>query len=305
MNQRAAKIWQAACLGMYASSIAVTDEFGSAEDKAAAREEYIDNIMSTISTALKPIFDHNNLDFTDKECARKLRDLIVQAVKIGDVLGELHSGLVLMDKAWFRRHAHEKGDEEGRVSPSLLGSRIDVKAEPDGRLMIKAKVAVILFPGLLKYGSDDGESWDSWSVWIPAKVQLMEIETEALPPPRPPPPPSLPPSLPPPHPDMQWEPAVSAQIANKKARFGSVSGGDQAPAWQNTQRAMPAELPEEDAAMAYGDSKYPINEQIQLGLGNQVSQQSRRQITQDRLGNQQLGSQRYPRYPSAPQDRLG
>ncbi|RSL41497.1 hypothetical protein CEP54_015798 [Fusarium duplospermum] len=166
VNQKAAKMWQSACLKMYD----ISDEFGSKHEKEMAREQCIDNIMSMVSKALR-------LEFHGQTQQVKLRGSIGNAVDIGKELGQLLSGLVPMDKAWL----HEHVDGEGYVSVSTMGSRIEPRSPPDGgKAIVKGKVALVLFPGLLKYGSDGGEHWDSWTVWIPAKIHLMDEQIENI-----------------------------------------------------------------------------------------------------------------------------
>jgi hypothetical protein len=171
--------------------MADTHEFGSVEEKAAAREHHVDSIISLISVALKEILGHYNVDFNDPQCQRKLRKAIADATRIGESLGELQSGLVLMDKAWFSKHT----DENGHILPSVVGNRMRLLYEPDGGKVIKGKVAVVISPGLLKYGADSGEGWETWSVWTPAIVQLMDMETEVSLPSLPSPPPPLTPQV--------------------------------------------------------------------------------------------------------------
>ncbi|RSL88429.1 hypothetical protein CEP51_001744 [Fusarium floridanum] len=168
MNQKAAKMWQSACLKMYDLS----DEFGSKHEKEIAREQCIDDIIFMVSKALR-------LEFYGQEPYSKLRRSIRLAVDIGKELGQSLSGLVPMNKGWL----HEHVDGDGYISVSTMGSRIELRSPPDGgKTIVKGKVALVLFPGLLKYGSDDGEHWDSWTVWIPAKIHLMDEQIENIPP---------------------------------------------------------------------------------------------------------------------------
>ncbi|KAF5570128.1 hypothetical protein FPANT_13803 [Fusarium pseudoanthophilum] len=167
VNQKAAKMWQSACLKMYDLS----DEFGSEHEKKAAREQSIDDITSMVFKALE-------IGFNDQAHQPKLRNSISLAVDIGKTLGQSLSGLVPMNKGWLQEYV----DADGYISASTLGSRIEPRYPPDGgKTIIKGKVALVLFPGLLKYGSDDGEHWDSWTVWTPAKVHLMDEQIEDTP----------------------------------------------------------------------------------------------------------------------------
>ncbi|RSM15086.1 hypothetical protein CDV31_005167 [Fusarium ambrosium] len=168
VNQKAAKMWQSACLKMYDLS----DEFGSKHEKEIAREQCIDDIIFMVSKALR-LESHGQAPYS------KLRRSIRLAVDIGKELGQSLSGLVPMNKGWL----HEHVDGDGYISVSTMGSRIEPRSPPDGgKAIVKGKVALVLFPGLLKYGSDDGEHWDSWTVWIPAKIHLMDEQIENIPP---------------------------------------------------------------------------------------------------------------------------
>ncbi|KAK3366131.1 hypothetical protein B0T24DRAFT_670252 [Lasiosphaeria ovina] len=219
-NRRAARIWEAACLKMYNWSTTIPNNFGSLDDKVAAYQNHIDSIMSTISQTLKPAFDILGLDLDDARMQPKLRDAVSEAAAIGKELGELQSGLVLMDQAWLRRHA-SRPDDTGCISPSDMGSRIDFKFDPaeEGTKLARAKAAVVLFPGLLKYGTDGGDNWDTWTVWIPARVQLTDVETERLPiaitqPPSPPQ--SVEPRIPRGNSDeMEWTAATTTAASNR------------------------------------------------------------------------------------------
>lgn len=167
VNRKAAKMWQSACLKMYDLS----DEFGSEHEKKAARERSIDDITSMVFKALE-------IEVNDQAHQTKLRRSISLAVDIGKTLGQSLSGLVPMNKGWLQEHV----DGDGYISASTLGSRIEPRNLPgEGKTIAKGKVALVLFPGLLKYGSDDGEHWDSWTVWTPAKIHLMNEQIEDIP----------------------------------------------------------------------------------------------------------------------------
>lgn len=160
-------MWQSACLKMYDLS----DEFGSESAKEIAHEQSIDDIMFMVSKAL-------GVENYGQANHPKLRTSISLAVDIGKELGQSLSGLVLMNKGWLQEHV----DGDGYISVSTMGSRIEPRSPPDGgKTIVKGKVALVLLPGLLKYGSDDGEHWDSWTVWTPAKVHLMDEQIEEIP----------------------------------------------------------------------------------------------------------------------------
>lgn len=181
-HRRAAKIWQAECMKFYNSD----EIFGTAEEKTGAIEQRVESVFSAVSLALRPVIEHYQLTLFDWEgCKGILRNAIRDAIQIGRDLSDLHSGLVLMDKTWLGKN---HTDENGLISPNLLGSRIEYLPNttlPEGDRVIKAKLSIVLFPGLLKYGSDDGENWDSWTAWVPARLQLTDMMIEKPPPPPP------------------------------------------------------------------------------------------------------------------------
>ncbi|KAK0727479.1 hypothetical protein B0T26DRAFT_799487 [Lasiosphaeria miniovina] len=200
-----------------------TDTFRRAVDSDVYRAmsshtSTTDSILSAISQTLKPAFDILGLDLDDARMQRKLRDAVREAAAIGKEFGELQSGLVLMDQTWLRRHASLL-DDTGCISPSDMGSRIEFKFDPveEGKKLVRAKAAVVLFPGLLKYGTDGGDNWDTWTVWIPARVQLTDVETEQLPVAitQPSPPQSVKPSIPRGNSEeMKWT-AVTTTASNR------------------------------------------------------------------------------------------
>ncbi|KAM7191241.1 hypothetical protein V8F20_009419 [Naviculisporaceae sp. PSN 640] len=182
-HRRAAKIWQASCLKYYRSSLQATDNLGTPQEKVEAMERQIDNVTTSVLMALKPVFDVCRLSGQSDSCQRKLRNTIFDATKVGTELAELQSGLVMMDKEWFQAH---HTDEDGLISPPHLGSRVDLKLQiasgpssgdpHDQEGVNRGKLALVLFPGLLKYGNDNGDNWESWTVWIQAKVLVTNVE---------------------------------------------------------------------------------------------------------------------------------
>ncbi|KAK0619195.1 hypothetical protein B0T14DRAFT_518781 [Immersiella caudata] len=183
-HRKAAKQWQAACLRMYNSSRGVTSSLGTAEEKSNIAEGFIQGTCLAVSQTLQPILDvvlgdGNRNVFDSGENLEKLRDIVAEAVDIGRNLGELRADLIIMNNRWFQH----RSDPDGFISPSDLGARIDPRfsaEEEESQAICRAKVGIVLFPGLLKYGNDDGERWDSWTVWTPAKVQLIRVEAEGM-----------------------------------------------------------------------------------------------------------------------------
>ncbi|KAK0652752.1 hypothetical protein B0T16DRAFT_455095 [Cercophora newfieldiana] len=181
--RRLAKIWRAMCLRMYNSTIGVPNDVGYRGEKEKEAQNHKDRIMSVVRDTLQPLIDmilgleHSNV-FDDPECRHRLESIIAESVEIGRILGELASDLVVIDGEWFHRAA----DEAGFNYRSDLGAQVEFRSASEGDPLKgkdKARIAVILFPGLIKYDTGyEGDNWQNWSVWIPASIQLATPEEE-------------------------------------------------------------------------------------------------------------------------------
>jgi hypothetical protein len=99
----------------------------------------------------------------DDECLKVLLSIIVEAVEIGREFGQLNADLDFTDQAWFSGRANA----EGYISVPEVGERIEARGlakDLNLNTAIKAKVGIMLFPGLVKYGRDDSQDFGSWSV---------------------------------------------------------------------------------------------------------------------------------------------
>jgi len=84
------------------------------------------------------------------------------------------SELQILSKPWFDHNNRLFVPNDPRVK-SRLG---DEDYDPQDRL----RVDLILSPGFLKYGNDNAENIDDWSVWTPAIVEVHD-PARPLPPP--------------------------------------------------------------------------------------------------------------------------
>lgn len=82
------------------------------------------------------------------------------------ILSRQAAKLEIIDKAWFERSQTAFVCADDRMHGRLGEEDED---EEDG-----FQVDIILQPGFLKYGNDDGEDLEKYAVWIPAMLDLSE-----------------------------------------------------------------------------------------------------------------------------------
>jgi hypothetical protein len=79
----------------------------------------------------------------------------------------LQSGIELMDFKWF---------EQNHLSFSSTDHRMELRSIDEGSdSKMEGEIAIVLCPGLLKWGRDNAENWNSWSVWTRARVEVFEL----------------------------------------------------------------------------------------------------------------------------------
>jgi len=118
---------------------------------------------------------------------KRLRRIVNYAKALGEKMSEQSSELKMISKSWFNNNDRLFIPNDPRVK-SRLG---DEDYDPQDLL----RVDLVLSPGFLKYGNDNAENLDDWSVWTPA---IVEIHDPARPsPPSPIRPPTAPARTPP------------------------------------------------------------------------------------------------------------
>lgn len=92
---------------------------------------------------------------------------IEAAGNLGVILGKQAAELGIMDKSWFERSGRVFVCDDERMKGRL--------AEEDDDLDGGLRVDLVLRPGFLKHGNDDGENLENYAVWIPAMLDLSEL----------------------------------------------------------------------------------------------------------------------------------
>ena len=85
----------------------------------------------------------------------------------------------MLSKSWLSNNSRLLIPNDPRVK-SRLG---DEDYDPEDHL----RVDLVLSPGFLKYGNDNAENLDDWSVWTPAIVETHDPARPSPPPPSRPP----------------------------------------------------------------------------------------------------------------------
>lgn len=74
-------------------------------------------------------------------------------VKVGKDLGSCKPGLKLLDFRWLNGLA----DQTEKFFTEKVNTQIDLEPSYDNLTAGRGKVGIVLFPGLLKHGGDDGK----------------------------------------------------------------------------------------------------------------------------------------------------
>lgn len=147
------------------------------ENISQYRERFYLEIAEEIDSITESIARTHFPDRSDHD--QRLRRSMVFIEAAGDLainLGKQAAGLKIMDKSWF--------EGSGRVfvcdDEKMKGRFAEEDEDPGGDF----RVDIILRPGFLKYGNDDGENLERYAVWIPAMLDLgIEGDFGVQPPP--------------------------------------------------------------------------------------------------------------------------
>ena len=104
-----------------------------------------------------------------------LREIIGNAMKLAAKISQQASKLVIIDKEWFQENGRQLVPSDDRMKDRLGDGDND---NPRADLMVD----LILTPGFLKYGNDNAEYLDQYSVWMPAKVDVRDYQGGNTPP---------------------------------------------------------------------------------------------------------------------------
>lgn len=134
------------------------------------RERYYDSLVTEIDNILRPItHKHFPGRGDDEERLRRCREFVKAAGDLAVELGRNAAELRVVNKDWFSESARTFICDDDRMKDRFGEDDIDSRENP--------RVDIILRPGLLKYGNDEGENFDNYSVWIPALVDLSRGST--------------------------------------------------------------------------------------------------------------------------------
>lgn len=162
-KSKEARSWQASCLKAHEEKSIWMPYFSTPTERQEIRDERCRLICTSIIDKVGQIaFDYNGKDADEKG----LFDVVHLASDLSIKLGILQSGIELMDLKWFK---------ENNLKFSSMDNRMELRAcDEFSKRHMEGEVMVVLCPGLLKWGRDNGDNWESWSVWARARVELME-----------------------------------------------------------------------------------------------------------------------------------
>jgi hypothetical protein len=129
--------------------------------------ENLKEIESSIYEVLSPITNTYFRDRTSEEIRLQKGELLAivnDAAALAVKMSQQASKLEIVNKEWFHNNGREVGHSDDRVKGRL--------AEGDDNPGTDLTVDLILTPGFLKYGNDNAEHLDKYSVWIPARVDI-------------------------------------------------------------------------------------------------------------------------------------
>ena len=137
------------------------------------RIEYLNNTRGLLNNMLLPIITTHFRDRTAEEIRSQGDELFAitkEAMELAAKMSQQASKLVIINKEWFQKNGRKLGRDDDRVKDRL--------GDGDDNPQADLTVDLILTPGFLKYGNDDAEHLDQYSVWMPAKVDIRNRQGE-------------------------------------------------------------------------------------------------------------------------------
>jgi hypothetical protein len=162
VNSKEARRWQAFCLTAYEET--GPSSYYSPDVRQKAQDEYCNSVCQTILGIVDDIAQKYTGVSSD---GNGLHLIVKQASQLSMLFGKLQSRLELVDLHWFQKNNLEFSSFDARMT--LRSPPIDGDPESQG------EIAVLLSPGLLKWGRDNGDNWENWSVWTPARVEASNL----------------------------------------------------------------------------------------------------------------------------------
>ncbi|KAK3382554.1 hypothetical protein B0T24DRAFT_686620 [Lasiosphaeria ovina] len=174
-NHKVAQIWSAAALEAYESLGTWPPYFASPNEKARTREEVIEGVCDTIMDIIAPLGENVAVgEFSEDSVRNSLREVAYKALNLAITLGQLKSGQRMLDREWILDPRSELYDGDERVHFEDTASNISAASlgNPDVDF-------IVLLPGLLKYGDDNGDNFTSWSTFDPIRIREYSPRTSS------------------------------------------------------------------------------------------------------------------------------
>jgi hypothetical protein len=118
--------------------------------------------------AIRPLYTSFNQELPTRD---RLFALVVKAASLSRELGFLKAGVSMMSyqvlsdvSAGVRQQWATLQNEDGKEAESRF----------------QGVIAMVLYPGLLKWGRDDGSDCETWSVYSQAKIEMLSEEHVAM-----------------------------------------------------------------------------------------------------------------------------
>lgn len=178
-NQSQAQKWRATTLALYGRcrEWVPADSSVPSESISRCRQRFYQEIAEEIDLIIRSIAQTHFPDRNDHdERFRRSVVFIEAAGNLAISLGKQAARLKIMDKSWFEGSGRVFACDDERMKGRF--------AEEDEDPEEEFRVDIILRPGFLKYGNDDGENLERYAVWIPAMLDLgIKGDYDTQPPP--------------------------------------------------------------------------------------------------------------------------
>lgn len=131
------------------------------------QQKFYKEVADEIEEIVGPIARKHFPDRGDsEERFRRSMEFIKIAGDLAILLNRQAAKLEIMDKSWFERPEAAFVCKDERMKGRFM--------EEDEESEEGFQVDIILRPGFLKYGNDEGENLENYAVWIPAVLDLSE-----------------------------------------------------------------------------------------------------------------------------------
>lgn len=168
-NESRAYKWRASTFTAYerCQFWAPLDPSAAPEPTASLRSAFYRAVADEIEATVGPIARKHFPDRTDHaQRLQRTMEFVEAAGALAATLSRQAAKLEIIDKAWFERSRTAFVCADDRMQGRFAEEDED---EQDG-----FQVDIVLRPGFLKYGNDDGEDLEKYAVWIPAMLDLSE-----------------------------------------------------------------------------------------------------------------------------------